>query len=53
MLVGGGDEVSDMPVIYPHGMVSVSSLGSFLSISSSSKPYHPSLPLYLLVHHIL
>ena len=44
---GGGDEVSVTPVVNPCGMVSVSSLGYFLSVVSSSKPSHPSLPLSL------
>ena len=52
MLVGGGDEVSVMPVVYPCGTVSVSSLGCFSSIGSSSKPPHPSLPLSIGVHNI-
>ena len=52
VLGGGGDEVGVMPVAYPCGMVSVSSLGSFLSVGSSSKPYHPSLSLSLGVHCI-
>ena len=41
-----------MPVVYPHGMVIFLSLGYFLSVDSSSKPYHPSLPLSLRVNHI-
>ena len=41
---GGGDEVSVMTVVYPRGKVSVSSLGYFSSVGSSSKPSHPSLP---------
>ena len=52
MLGGGGDEVSVTPVVYPRGTVGVSSLGSFLSVASSSKPCHTSLPLALGVHHI-
>ena len=36
VLGGGSDEVSVMPIFYPRGMVSVSSLGSF----------------FLLVHHL-
>ena len=51
-LGGGGDEVSVIPVVYPRGMVSVLSLGSFLSVGSSSKPSHPLLPLYLRLHII-
>ena len=52
MLVGGGDEVSVMPVVYPSGAVSVSSLGYFSSVGSSSKPSHPSVPLSFGVHCI-
>ena len=52
MLGGGGDEVSVMRVVYPRGTVSVSSLGSFSSVGSSSKPSHPSVPLSLGVHRI-
>ena len=48
----GGDEVSVMPVVYPHGAVSVSSLSYFSSVGSSSKPYHTPLPLSLGVHPI-
>ena len=47
MLGGGGDEFSDMPVFYPRGTISVSSLGSFSSVGSSSKPSHSFLPLSL------
>ena len=36
-----------MHFVYPCGTVSVSSLVSFLSVGSSSKPSHPSLPLSL------
>ena len=52
MLGDGGYEVSVMPVVYPRGTVSVSSLGSFSSIGSSYKPSHPSLPLSLGVNRI-
>ena len=52
MLGGGGDEFSFMPVVYPHGTVSVSSLGSFSYVGSSSKTSHTSLPLSLKVHCI-
>ena len=34
------------------GSVSVSSLGYFSSVGSSSKPYHYSSPLSLRAHHI-
>ena len=47
MLGGGGEEVSIVPIVYPCGTVSVSSLGSFLSIGYSSKPSHTSLPVSL------
>ena len=52
MLGGGGDEISVMPVVYPCGTVSVSSLGYFSSVGSLSKPSNPSLPLSLGVHRI-
>ena len=52
MLGVGGNEVSIMPVVYPCETVSVSSLGCFSSVGSSSKPYHPSLPLSLRLNHI-
>ena len=48
----GGDEVNIVPFVYPCGKVSVSSLGSFSYVGSSSKPSHPSLPLSLGAHHI-
>ena len=47
-----GYEVSTVIFVYPRGMVSVSSLGYFSSVGSSSKPYHPSLPLSLGARHI-
>ena len=52
MLGGGGDKVSAVPVFYLRGTVSVSSLGSFSSVGSSSKPSYLSLPLSLGVHCI-
>ena len=52
VLGGGGYEVSIMPVVYPHGTVSVSSLGYFSSVGSSSKPSYPSLNLSLRVHRV-
>ena len=52
MLGYGGDEVSIVPFVYPRGTVSVSSLGYFLSVGSSSKPSHTSLPLSLGARHI-
>ena len=52
LLEGGGDEFSLMPVVYPHGTVSVLSLGYFSSVGSSYKPSRTSLPLSIDVHHI-
>ena len=52
MLGYGCDEVSIMPVVCPHGAVSVSSLSSFSSIGSSYKPSFPSLHLYIVERHI-
>ena len=48
----GGEKVSIVTVVYPRGTVSISSLGFFLSVGSSSKPSHSSLPLSLGAHHI-
>ena len=52
MNLGGGDEVSIVPFIYPRGTVSVSSLGCFSFVGSYYKPYHPSLPISLGARHI-
>ena len=52
MLGDGGEEVRIVHVVYPCGTVSVSSLGYFLSIGSSSKPSHLSFTLYLISRHI-
>ena len=41
-----------MPVLYPRGTVSISSLGSFSSVVSSYKNSHPSFPLSLGALHI-
>ena len=41
-----------MPVLYPCGTVSVSSIGSFSSVSYSSKPSHTSLPVSIGACHI-
>ena len=41
------EEFIILPVVYPCGTVSVSSLGYFSSVGSTSKPSHPSLPLSL------
>ena len=48
----GGDDVNYMPFVYIRGTVSVSSLGSFSSVGSYSKPSHPSLTLSLGAHNI-
>ena len=48
----GVDEFSIVPLVYPHGTVSVSSLGYFSSVGSSSKPPHPSLPVSVGSRHI-
>ena len=47
LLRGDGNEVSIMPAVLPSGTVSVSSLISFSSVGSSSKPSHSYLPLSL------
>ena len=52
MLGDGGKYVSIMPVVYPRDTVSVSSLDYFSSVSFSSKPSHPSLPVYIGARHI-
>ena len=52
MLGCGGDEVSIMSVVSPCGLVSVSSLGSFLTVSSSSKRSNYSLPISPRARHI-
>ena len=41
-----------MPFVYPRGTVSVSSLGSFSSVGSLSKPFHYYLPVSVGAHHI-
>ena len=47
-----GDVASFMPVVYPHGTVSVSSLSSFSYAGSSYKPACLSITLSLVVHLI-
>ena len=47
VLGDGGEEVSIVPVVYPRGMVSISSPGYFLSVGYSSKSSNPSFPLSL------
>ena len=48
----GGGEVNIVPFVYPRGTLSVSSLGSFSSVGSYSKPSHPYLPFSLGARHI-
>ena len=48
----GGTDVSILPVVYPRGAVSDSSLRSFLSVDSSYKPSHTSLPVSIVKLHI-
>ena len=52
MIGGGDDEASILPVVHPHRLVSVYSLGSFLSVCPTSKPSHYSFPLSIGVRHI-
>ena len=51
MIGDGGEDVSIVHIVYPHGTVSVSSLGSFSSVGSSSKSSYPSLPVYIIERH--
>ena len=48
----GGDKVNKVTFVYPRGTVSVSSLGYFSSVRSSSKPSHHSSLLSLGARHI-
>ena len=41
-----------MPVVYHCGKVSVSPLGSFLSVGYSSKPFNHALPVSIIEIHI-
>ena len=47
MVGDGGEEIIIATVIYPHGTVSVSSLGYFSSVGPSSKPSRPYLTISL------
>ena len=49
---GGGEDISIVSVVYPRGTMSVSSLGSFSPVDSSSKPSDTSLPVSLGARHI-
>ena len=46
------EEVSIVPVLYPHGTVSISLLGYFSSVGSSYKTSHTSFPLSCGACHI-
>ena len=52
MLGDSGEDLSIVPVVYPHGAFSVSSLGAFLYVGSSSKTSRPYLPVYIVARHI-
>ena len=52
MHLDGGDKVIILTFLYPRGAFSVSSLGSFSFVGSSSKPSYHSLPLPLVARHI-
>ena len=52
MLEDGDEEVGILSVVYHSGTVSISSLGYFSSVGSSSKPSHPYFTLSLIARHI-
>ena len=56
VLVDGGEYFSIVPVVYPCGAISVSLLGSFSYVGSSSKPsskpFYNYLPVSILARHI-
>ena len=52
MLGDGGEDISIVPILYPRGMVIVSSLGYFLSVGYSSKTSCPYFPVSLGAPHI-
>ena len=52
MLGDGGENVSIVPVVYPNGTVSVSSLDYFLSVGYYSKTSNPSLTFSFRALHI-
>ena len=52
VLEDGGKDVSIVPILYPRGIVSVSSLGYFSSVGYSYKPSHTSLPVSVGACHI-
>ena len=56
VLGDGCGDISIVPVVYPCGAVSVSSLGSFSYVVSSSKTYfkpsYPYLPVSIVARHI-
>ena len=48
----GGEEVSIVPIVYHCRSISVSSIGYFLSVGSSSKPSYPYFLLSLGARYI-
>ena len=52
MNFNGGDKINIVPFVYPRGTVSVSSLGYFSSVGSSSKTSHPYFPFSIGAFHI-
>ena len=52
MLGYGVEDVSIVPIVYPCGTVSVSSLGYFSFVGSSYKPSHTSFPVFPGARHI-
>ena len=52
VLGDGGEEVSILPIVYPRGTVSISSIGSFLSVGFSYKTFHPYFNISLGELHI-
>ena len=52
MLGYGGEDFIIVNVVYPCVLVNISSLGYFLSVGSSSKTYHHSLPVSVGARHI-
>ena len=52
VLGDGGEDVSIVPVVYACGAVSISSLGSFSYVGSSSKPSYPYFPVSIVARHI-
>ena len=53
MLGVGGDKISIIYIVFIHLLVSVSSLGYFLSVVYSSKLSHYSLKSFLGAHYLI